>query len=126
MVLPGENINFNFTEQYCTKINKLADVTQPVDYIITDVLPDAEFMYHYISFEFLGSGSEIKMFPKLSPISGLLREIDIIETYKNAKNGTMDSNWLSLMLSLIGMLLLPIGIAFRLVKTSVELFIPLE
>jgi hypothetical protein len=112
--------DFYYTPEYCEKLRGIANAPNISDYVSRVVLRDDEFVEHVIEDS---SDTEFARLKK-SPIKDLLRRLEIVRDFDKAKGNT-DSRGDN-RLAWIGMLLLPIGIALRLTKTSLELFVPLQ
>lgn len=135
--------HFYFTEDYCEKLTRIANASDIKEYIIKSVVPDRAFVNHIIedysypdqqpNCDLATKGAwEIDPLPNCwppppadySPMPELVKDFEIVHQFVSIKASSNSAG--SNRLSWIGMLLLPIGIALRVVKTSVELFVPLQ
>lgn len=108
-----------FTAEYCDKLKTLADTKDPVTYVRQNVLRDAAFLKHPI-------GKETRVVPPAGSI-----EVDQFSPiWKDANSmsalleyaGYPKTSPVSRAFGWIAFMLVPIGIALRVVKTSLELF----
>jgi hypothetical protein len=126
--------DFYFTDEYCLKLKKIVEAPDVQNYILNVVTPDEDFVHHVISIQpgafsnyrcpDIETGQPTDPICNRSPIEDLVSRFEIVREFVSAK-GISDSAG-SNRLAWIGMFLLPIGIALRLAKTSVELFVPLQ
>jgi hypothetical protein len=105
---------YRYTLRYCFKVTMLALASDPREYIIEFVLPDDEFLNHTVK---VVAGPQTAYIEK-SPILTYAKQLQALIEYTQQPNSNNSSG----VLTWIGLLLLPIGIALRLVKTSLELF----
>ena len=112
-----------FTDEYCAKLKKIIDARDVTEYVAKSVVDDPAF------FDPIGEleGYDPDM-PYLEPpddeIRRLVNRFKVVHEYVSLKGESNSAG--SNRLAWAGMLLLPIGIALRIVKTSVELRVPLE
>ena len=127
----SENTNFYFTPQYCDKVAKIVHAPDLKEYILSAVVTDREFLDHIIE-DLPDIGAKLglaspnggELASERSPIEQLVNRFEVVHEFLNMKERTNSAG--SNRLAWIGMLLLPIGIALKLVKTSLELFVPLQ
>jgi hypothetical protein len=113
--------NYNFTETYCAKLKKLVDAEDVLGYIESEVIPDRAFVTHKIADDFSISSDGSRTWS--SPIEDLVSRLTLVKDYRRARTAE-DEN--SAVFTWWSMLLLPVGIALRLTKTSLELFVELK
>lgn len=102
------------TLEYCTKLRHLADAPVAIDYVLKNVLSDDAFLNQVHGY-FSTKGGSVAI---VSPIKMYANQLRAQLEYGQLSNSDATPNifaWLAL-------LLLPIGISLRLVKTSLELF----
>jgi hypothetical protein len=114
-------LEYNFTEAYCDKLRKLVEAPDTKGHILALLSNDLTFFYHIIE-KFDNSEAPPRVWR--SPIYDLSKKLIIVKGHAAARspNEIGQGNilaWLSL-------LLLPIGLGLRLLKTSIELFGNLE
>ena len=112
-----------FTDEYCAKLKKIIDARDVTEYVAKSVVDDPAFFNPIGELE----GYDPDM-PYLEPpddeIRRLVNRFKVVHEYVSLKGESNSAG--SNRLAWAGMLLLPIGIALRIVKTSVELRVPLE
>lgn len=105
-----------YTPSYCSKLEKIMSVSDTREYILTNVIGDSGFANHVTDQKIDGDAIQVH----LTPIRDLVDRLIVVREFSRLKD-TSDS-LKSTILAWIGMLLLPIGIGLRLVKTSLEIF----
>ena len=119
--------NNYFTDDYCDKMSTIA--TAPNDelkrLLLTKFLPDQAFMAHVVGTGTLMSytfgGGIPRQVPLRNPMAEPIARLKVHEDYKSLKTGDDAKaaiGWL-------GLLVLPWAIGLRVVKTSMELFVPM-
>jgi hypothetical protein len=113
-------LEYAYTPEYCAKLQRIVDANDPADYVLTAVLPDREFLDHAIEEQVNTDATSYTY----SPIRDYVTRLKILRELKS--QGTSHDSRLANALAWIGLLLLPLGLALRLVKTSLEIFADLE
>jgi hypothetical protein len=111
--LPGSTQRF--TKEYCAKVKMLAEATEPKEFIVKEVLDDYYFVGHTINIVPMAPGGVAYV---QSPIKQYADQMSALRGYSARPAPVGASN----AFSWIALLLLPIAIALRLTKTSLELF----
>jgi hypothetical protein len=127
-----ENVQFYFTPEYCAKLKGIVDASNTQEYILHSVIADRQFVDHIIEEVYpidMGTRYEqsseefgqVEMGFLQSPIRELVHQFETVHEYivMKAEAESAGSN----VFAWVGMLLLPLGIALRGVKTSLELFV---
>ena len=107
-----------FPATYCAKLQQLTNATDAASYVRDQVLLDREFLTHGVGTQFSRTGS----FDVVSPIARLADAYRAHVEFKAA--GTLASQ--SKAFAWLILVLLPVGISLRVLKTSLELFIELS
>jgi hypothetical protein len=116
------NPNIYVTDEDCRKLQKIVEAPDVKQYILSAVAPDRAFLKgdDYIECDMDSAGNRCVIKETLGTlISPLVTELEIVHEYVNL--GSHSTSAGNNRLTWFGMLLLPIGIALRFVKTSVEL-----
>lgn len=119
--------NQYFTEDYCDKMSTIA--ATPDDrlkaLVLSRFIADRAFMTHIVGTDtamaFSKAGSTIREVKLRNPLAEPIALLKVRVDYENMKaseDGKATIGW-------IGLLLLPWGIGLRVVKTSMELFVPM-
>lgn len=107
-----------FTKDYCEQLQKIVDSKSPNQYITSVVIFDDKFLAHTVRREMRPAGHSAMLVDVPSPIARFANAIRAQREYATspvAPNHSRAFSW-------IAVLLLPIGIGLRVLKTSVELF----
>jgi hypothetical protein len=104
-----------FTKEYCAKAKQIAEATEPKEFILKEVLEDRNFLNHVVAIIAAGPQGAVSM---QSPIKEYADQLNALRGYSARPIPTN----LGSAFSWIALLLLPIAIALRLTKTSLELF----
>jgi hypothetical protein len=105
----------NFTSIYCFKVTLIAMASEPRDYITKYILPDQEFLDHVVRMVGGGPAGTVIV---MSPIRTYAAQLRALNEY--SVRPTLGD--LSGVLAWLALMLLPVGIALRFVKTSLELY----
>jgi hypothetical protein len=107
-----------YTPAYCAKLKAIAVASDGKEYLAKTVVNDKEFLDHAI---FYGVVSGDTPEEDKSPLIPLIKRLNAVVKYGDTSDKLGESifGWVAL-------LLLPVGIALRIVKTSLELFGKLE
>lgn len=111
-----------FTEAFCAKLKEISVADDLRQFIFRTAIHDVEFMHHAIGTKVVPAGFGAAVIDVYSPIVFDIENLEALEIYKTEKEYTFANNifgWIAIML-------LPLGIGLRLVKTSLELFVDLE
>ena len=106
-----------FTKDYCEKLRRIAEAEHPRDYIEASVLNDHEFLSHITGLSYAVTQGGPQPLNEVSPITQHANALKARREY-----GAATPSPTGRALAWIGVLLLPIGISLRVVKTSLELF----
>lgn len=108
-----------FPKEYCEKLRKIVDLKEPRQHITSVVINDHEFLNHPILTEFRAAGpGGFANVPVKSPIARDVDALRALKEYGVFPQSTKTSHafrW-------IAIILLPLGIGLRVLKTSIELF----
>jgi hypothetical protein len=108
--------NRYFTKEYCEKVKSLAEATDPKDYIARVVVDDTAFLSHTTNIIPMGQPGVVAY--AQSPIADYVGQFNALRAYSARPTPVGVGN----AFSWIALLLLPIAIALRLTKTSLELY----
>jgi hypothetical protein len=127
--LKNECIKSGATQEYCVKLRKIVAAPDVTHYIVQSVVIDPALLDPDFYAE--KEGGVVRDYTSLplwrqpqDNISELVNRFKVVHEYVSLKGNGSSAG--SNRLAWVGILLLPIGIALRMVKTSVELFVPLE
>ena len=112
----ASDINY-FTNEYCEKLEAITQSASPAHYIKRRVLEDRSFLDHVTGVAVGASQGGASVGNQYSPIRGLANALKAAR--HNRKSGSGDANGAARWLA---MLILPVGISLRFLKTSIELF----
>jgi hypothetical protein len=107
-----------FTAEYCSRLAEIVASKDPRTFLIENIVTDEAFLDHEIGQRFITSIHGTAVISVKSRIAELSRALEIASgppytDFSNKHSGSLI--WLT-------MLMLPIGIALRILKTSLELF----
>jgi hypothetical protein len=114
------DLDYHYDTEYCAKMKGIADAEDLIEHLSKNVVRDYGFLERAIESSWNGENA----WAKGSPIEGLALRFRLLEESARAKDSV--NPLLGGALAWVGLLMLPIGIAIRLVKTSLELFGNLE
>jgi hypothetical protein len=104
-----------FTKEYCAKVKKVAEATEPKDFIVQEVLDDHDFVGHTIDVVAIAPGRVVYVESTIKQYADQLSALRGYSARPTPVSVGSAFSWVAL-------LLLPIAIALRLTKTSLELF----
>ena len=117
------NGNPYFPAAYCEKLQKLATSPDPTKYISGVVMPDKTFLTHAIGKKVVGGGfSGVAEVDVTSPIAKIVDSYRARIEFSAAPSPGGSSKAFAWLL----VVLLPLGISLRILKTSLELFVDLR
>jgi hypothetical protein len=105
----------HFTEEYCKEMQRIAEASDIKGYVFGTVIHNTEFLTHSAQLGMTLTGDLIET---PSPIVPMMQLMYSREEYRKLPVNNVTGN----AFAWIGLLLLPVGIALRVVKTSLELF----
>jgi hypothetical protein len=114
-----------FTDEYCGKMKKIADAENLEEYVLKHVVNDREFLNHSIM-QFVTrvpKTGEISVTEWPSQLGGF---VDRLATKVAINDTPAPESPLKHIYGWIALITFPIGIALRLVKTSLELYVDMD
>lgn len=113
-----------FTDDYCAKMKEIADAENLKSYLLETVAKDHDFLAHPIGqiVTIVPRTGEFSTFEWRSQLGEFLDRLEAKVAYSNPVHDTP----LRRIYGWIALLVFPIGVALRLVKTSLELFVDME
>jgi hypothetical protein len=104
-----------FTLDYCMKLHEFSRQSDPLDFIKSTLSKDSDFLNQAIGRTYL---PKVGATPVFSPIKNIINAIMSYDYYSQASNRKSHSDELGW----IFILILPLGVSLRVVKTSLELY----
>jgi hypothetical protein len=101
-----------FDNSYCEELRRIANAPDLKTYVLTSVVTNQDFLNHVIDLDTTGD-SRINVYSEVAPLAVNLRSL--VDHRLAADKPNVVFAWVAL-------LLFPLGIGLRLVKTSLELF----
>jgi hypothetical protein len=116
------NASVYYSDDYCEKLAELVERKQQKEAVLK-IAKDREFMGH-ITTHFVTSGKDGEIYTSEfgNPIVGLIQRVSVLDTFQKYS----DDPAAEAVLKWIALLVLPIGIGLRALKTSLELFADLK
>jgi hypothetical protein len=109
-------VDYFYDAQYCGKLKRVVEAPDVREYVEKHVLPDDAFVNHTI--EDASDAEFVRV--KQSPITDIVARFRLVRSYSEARGAAASP--LSGPVAWVTLLLLPLAISVRLVKTSLELY----
>jgi hypothetical protein len=114
-----------FTDAYCGKMKKVADAENPEEYILKHVVNDREFLKHPIMQIVTRGPRDGEIFVTEWP-SQLGDVVDRLATKVAVNDTSASESPMKHIYGWIALIIFPIGVAMRLVKTTLELYVAMD
>lgn len=112
---PDPRLGSRFTPEYCKKLKRIVGAQDLKRYVSASLSRDSEFLDHVI-YMYAGPSGVVSVH---SPIRGLVQNFLSIKSLEAFEIDTVSKDFWSW----IGIILLPLGLALRISKTSMETFL---